>query len=186
MADSAVGRTPPAARAAGTPIVPSRERTGYRSPLLRSIRTRLALIFFLITLLAVAVIYVVVAPPLTSSLQSEIIRGLEQRATPYVSPESHLHSLGAPTDQPGKQIHDAATLYAKWAGTATGSQVSVYDIETYLTGTVSPNYDPLGAGPSSDPPVEALDLAENVASSKVKLTSAIDGIALVGFPIAST
>ena len=95
--------------------VPSRERAGYRSPLLRSIRTRLALIFFLITLLAVAVIYVVVAPPLTSSLQTEIIRGLQQRATPYVSPESHLHSLGAPTPAPTAETKRLARVYANWA-----------------------------------------------------------------------
>src|SRR5580692_5392845 len=154
MADSAIGGNPPAARAAGTPAVPSRERAGYRSPLLRSIRTRLALIFFLITLLAVAVIYVVVAPPLTSSLQTEIIRGLQQRATPYVSPTSHLHSLGAPVDQPGKSTLKAAALYARWAGTATASQVSVYDIETDLPSTQPPNDVPLGAGPSDTPPIE--------------------------------
>src|SRR5579863_1504424 len=100
MADSASAGRVPAERSAGMPAVPSRERAGYRSPLLRSIRTRLALIFFLITLLAVAVIYVVVAPPLTSSLQTEIIRALQQRATPYVAPPSHLHSLGAPTPSP--------------------------------------------------------------------------------------
>src|SRR5579862_6878666 len=138
MADSAVGRTPPAARAAGTPIVPSRERTGYRSPLLRSIRTRLALIFFLITLLAGAVIYVVVAPPLTSSLQNEIIRGLSQRATPYVSPESHLHSLGAPTPTATPETKRQAQLYARWAATATVSQVSIFDVETNITAVQSP------------------------------------------------
>ena len=184
MADSAIGGNRPAARAAGTPVVPSRERAGYRSPLLRSIRTRLALIFFLITLLAVAVIYVVVAPPLTSNLEKQIIRGLQQRATPYVAPPSHLHSLGAPVDQPGKSTLKAAALYARWAGTATASQVSVYDIETDLPSTQAPNDVPLGAGPS-DAPIEALQVAENVASSKAKTTDAIDGIALAGFPLAS-
>src|SRR5579863_5227514 len=158
MADSAIGGNPPAARAAGTPVVPSRERAGYRSPLLRSIRTRLALIFFLITLLAVAVIYVVVAPPLTSSLQNEIIRGLEQRATPYVSPESHLHSLGAPTDIPTAETKRLARLYAGWAQKATVSQVSVYDIETNVTAVQSPNAITLGAEPSEAPP-EAQEIA---------------------------
>ena len=42
-----------------------------RAPILRSIRTRLAVIFFLVTALSVAVIYVVVAPPLTSGLQHQ-------------------------------------------------------------------------------------------------------------------
>jgi len=38
-----------------------------RPPILRSIRTRLAATFFLVTALSVAVIYIVVAPPLTCS-----------------------------------------------------------------------------------------------------------------------
>jgi len=184
MADSAIGVNPPAAHVAGTPVVPSRERAGYRSPLLRSIRTRLALIFFLITLLAVAVIYVVVAPPLTSSLQTEVIRGLEQRAAPYVSAESHLHSLGAPTDVPTPETKRLAQLYSHWAGTATVSQVSVFDIETNLTGIQSPNAITLGAYPS-DAPVEAEEIAGLVASAKQKQTGAIDGLGLAGFQLAS-
>ena len=185
MAGSAIGAPPPAAHAAGTPVVPARERGGYRSPLLRSIRTRLALIFFLITLLAVAVIYVVVAPPLTSSLQNEIIRGLQQRATPYVATTSHLHSLGPPTDQVSKQTQSLSKQYASWAAKATVSQVSVFDIEINLPATQAPNDIPLGAQPS-DAPIEALGVAENVANAKAKETGAIDGFALAGFPLAST
>ena len=48
-----------------------RDGESRRPPILRSIRARLVVIFFLIALLAVGVMYVVIAPPLTSSLQSE-------------------------------------------------------------------------------------------------------------------
>ena len=184
MAGSAAAGSPHAERSAGMPAVPSRERAGYRSPLLRSIRTRLALIFFLITLLAVAVIYVVVAPPLTSSLQKEIIRGLYQRATPYVSPGSHLHSLGAPTNTPTAETKRRARLYATWAEKATVSQVSIYDVETNITAVQFSPAIVLGAEPS-DAPYQAGDIATLVASTKQKQTSAIDGLGLAGFPLAS-
>ena len=183
MAGAAAAGSPPAERSAGMPAVPSRERAGYRSPLLRSIRTRLALIFFLITLLAVAVIYVVVAPPLTSSLQGEIIRGLQQRATPYVSPESHLHSLGAPANTPTGETKSEARRYATYAAKATVSQVSVFDVETNITAVQYTNAITLGATP--DAPPEAQTLASLVASAKEKQTASIDGFGLVGFPIAS-
>jgi two-component system OmpR family sensor kinase len=52
------------------------ERSGPRPPILRSIRTRLAVTFFLVTFLGVAVIYVIVAPPLTSGLQNQRIKTL--------------------------------------------------------------------------------------------------------------
>src|SRR5579862_3762914 len=135
MADSASAGRVPAERSAGVPAVPSRERARRRSPLLRSIRTRLALIFFLITLLAVAVIYVVVAPPLTSSLQGEVIRGLQQRAGDYVSPTSHLHSLGKPNDVEPKPLQARALTYARWAAKGTQLQVSVFNVAINLTGT---------------------------------------------------
>ena len=51
------------------------ERSTPRPPLTRSIRTRLAVTFFLVTALSVAVIYVVVAPPLTSGLRNQEVAG---------------------------------------------------------------------------------------------------------------
>ena len=53
------------------------DRPGPRQPIMRSIRTRLAVIFFLVTALSVAVIYVVVAPPLTAGLQHQRVNDLQ-------------------------------------------------------------------------------------------------------------
>ena len=132
-----------------------------------------------------AVIYVVVAPPLTSSLQNEIIRGLQQRATPYVAPASHLHSLGAPTPAPSAATERLARLYANWAQKATASQqVAIYDVETDLTAVQPTNADLIGAEPS-DVPYQAQEIAAIVANTNKKQTAAIGGLGLAGFPLAS-
>jgi two-component system, OmpR family, sensor kinase len=180
MADSAIP-TPSASRTVGSAAAPARDRARLRTPVLRSIRTRLALIFFLITLLAVAVIYVVVAPPLTTSLQNESIHGLQQRAEPYVALNSHLASLRKPTDQPSKRTEEIASLYAGWAAKATGSQVSIFDVAINRTGTQALEAVPL-AGEPADPPNEAGQFADQVASDGVKEVAALGGVGLAGFP----
>ena len=87
------------------------EQPTRRLAMLRSIRTRLAAIFFLITVLAVGVMYVVVAPPLTSSLQSQKIKDLEPVARQAL-PQFEQLQLGPPTDPPSSTVQRAA---AKWA-----------------------------------------------------------------------
>jgi signal transduction histidine kinase len=126
----------------------------------RSIRTRLAVTFFLVTALSVAVIYVVVAPPLTSGLQTQEVDDLQRIVnTTYMtragirSDYRRLREL--PADQAGsagRTQHIAAQVAAD-LGEATVSQVSVTDVLASPTGVRPPEntalVGPLDPGESS-------------------------------------
>ena len=121
-----------------------------RPPVLRSIRTRLAVIFFLVTALSVAVIYVVVAPPLTSGLQRQKINELQQAVTNQKGPVGHylreLRGLKL-KDPPTKLETGLAAQYANDLANITISQVTVVDFSANPTGASAPNHVTVAARP---------------------------------------
>jgi signal transduction histidine kinase len=125
----------PRRRAGAAPAV---ERTAPRPSWLRSIRTRLAVTFFLVAALSVAVIYIVVAPPLTSALENQRINDLVQVVT-----NRNDHRLVALIDQLAAiPIHDPTTPAQNAAvghdeqalANITASQVTVVDVFYTATG----------------------------------------------------
>ena len=82
-----------------------------RPPIIRSIRTRLAAIFFLVTALSVGVIYVVVAPPLTSGLQNQKINDLQA----LVTNKRLAPAIDGAYDVLGGNVSDVATKTQKAA-----------------------------------------------------------------------
>src|SRR5471030_989291 len=111
------------------------ERTSRGPTILRSIRTRLAVIFFAITLLAVAVIYVIIAPPLTSSLQTETVSSLKEVAGPLIAKNKHFFADLHLQDPPPAQTKANATAFAKRAEQSTSSDVTIVDVSLTVTGT---------------------------------------------------
>jgi signal transduction histidine kinase len=113
-------------------------RSGPRPPILRSIRTRLAVTFFLVTFLSVAVIYVIVAPPLTSRLETEGVNNLLKlvNISYAASQDSTYKSIkGLPTTWPDRkhqrQVEAEAGTYAGYLSNETGDvQVTI----VYVTG----------------------------------------------------
>jgi signal transduction histidine kinase len=173
------------------PRVLRREARGQqrRPPLLRSIRTRLAAIFFLITLLAVAVIYVIIAPPLTTSLQNEKIDTLKNLATPQITSnkthlaDEHVQDPPLPSETIA-HVHSFAVV----AANATQSTVNVFDVEQVPTGTQSPQAHIVTSYPSdANTTSDTLGFAENVVLNDVPqdqpYTGASFGLAMVGFPV---
>ena len=121
---------------------PDGERSTPRPPLSRSIRTRLAITFFLVTALSVAVIYVVVAQPLTSGLQNERVTDLEK----IVTNAKNKRLVSLLVGLKGVKLSDPATAqetreaadYAQLLANITVSQVTVLD--------VVPQLPPVGSG----------------------------------------
>ncbi len=120
---------------------------------MRSIRTRLAVIFFLVTALSVAVIYVVVAPPLTAGLQHQRVNDLQALIgnkrlrhtidTAYAG----LQDFRDPaTKKQTAAAQDAAEMLAK---VTFSSQVTVVDVFTSQTGTQATQYSPVAGYPES-------------------------------------
>jgi signal transduction histidine kinase len=109
-------------------------RSGTRQPILRSIRTRLAVTFFLVTLLSVVVIYVVAAPRLQSELENEGARNLQTivNSTYKVTRQrwvyDDLRALPIGGKDRDQATRTAQTLAAKLAAT-TVSQVTIVDFE---------------------------------------------------------
>ena len=136
---------------------PASDRSTTRPPLSRSIRTRLALTFFLVTALCVGVIYVVVAPPLTSGLQNQEVQDLQRLVDNTFRTRLGIKNIyrelrdlpaasGKPTDKTQHRARYLATLLAE----ATVSDVSVTDVLGSATGVLAANYSPLALG-SVDP-----------------------------------
>jgi two-component system OmpR family sensor kinase len=132
------------------------ERSSTRPPILRSIRTRLAVTFFLVTFLSVAVIYVVVAPPLTSGVQNESVTHLhylvEKSYTSFRSIYKDLAKL--PSDlKSGKASQHAAATAQRLARTLSGatglSQVMVVDVISGATSSSTPQPAPIAASPDT-------------------------------------
>ena len=118
-----------------------RNRAARRPPLIRSIRTRLAVTFFLITALAIAVMYVVIAPPLTSGLQKQEINDLVRVATPAQRSFHDLPVSDPPCPADTKKtcaVRDAATRIATHVAHETVSQVTLVDVEINGTGATAP------------------------------------------------
>ena len=130
-------------------------RSGPRPPVLRSIRTRLAVTFFLVTFLSVAVIYVIVAPPLTSALQSEGVKNLENLVdVSYTRTQRPIYTALAGLQIPlhGDRQKARVQQYATELSDATGdSQVTIVYVTAGGSGATSP--------PSSVPLAAAPDVA---------------------------
>ncbi|HEX4035279.1 MAG TPA: HAMP domain-containing sensor histidine kinase [Solirubrobacteraceae bacterium] len=160
-----------------------------RPPILRSIRTRLAVAFFLVTALSVAVIYVVVAPPLTSGLQNQRvsdlfteIKALGNNIEQYYEP---IHKI--PYDVQGSKAltqaeHKAELVAQALAQRTLIPQVSIVNVQTIPTGTNATAGVGLGSYPvkSDNPTVDAF--AESVGPGETRHKAA-DGLALVGVGI---
>jgi signal transduction histidine kinase len=89
-----------------------------------SIRTRLALLYFAITLAAVAVVYFYVAPPLESNLRSEKLRNLAEATNSYARPLER--AIGSnidaqQVDREVRQVADRSNTRATLLGVNRGS-----------------------------------------------------------------
>jgi signal transduction histidine kinase len=138
----------------------------FRGPtFLRSIRTRLAVIFFLITLLAVGVMYVVIGPPLNSALQTQRLNDLQKFAQRYASPRLE--------DWTGLRYHDPelrlteehASEIATRAAQGTLSDVTLFDVALIPTGISPPLARKVGASPGAPPADDIASVAIDAASS---------------------
>jgi signal transduction histidine kinase len=161
-----------------------RDRESRRRPILRSIRTRLVVIFFLLTLLAVGVMYVVIAPPLTSSLQSEGIKALYLVAEER---EGALQKIGATEPTRVKvvaKLKKRAETLAATAATRTSSNVTIVDVDLSGTATAAVTGEPFATSSSAAPTDSSIvDFANSVAAGNSPRSSA-NGLALAGFIIA--
>jgi len=153
-----------------------------RRPILRSIRTRLAVIFFAITFLAVAVIYVIIAPPLTSSLQNEKVNTLSNLAGQLIKAKKatldgfHLVDVGPKTKA---QLQ----AFAKHAEQATQSDITIVDVQFIPTGTQAPASHTPAFYPSNAPTEAATTFAEGIAINGTSITEASGNLALAGYPV---
>jgi signal transduction histidine kinase len=110
----------------------------------RSIRTRLAVTFFLVTFLSVAVIYVVVAAPIGSGLQQQRVRDLESDLASKALKTRIEHAYATlatvkldPGDKDTKDLKRAGRA-AGGLASATSNQVNVVDGSTSPTGNAAP------------------------------------------------
>jgi signal transduction histidine kinase len=169
-------------KAAGEP------EDGSRAPtFLRSIRTRLAVIFFLITLLAVAVMYVVIGPPLNSALQTQRLNDLQEIAKPYaVGDFAHWDGLSYHDPEWKKTVHDATHL-ATHASASTLSQTSVFDVQLNTTGTAESVPRLLASSPGA-PTDDVASFASAVAGNggdplQSTINSSVGPLGVVGYVV---
>jgi signal transduction histidine kinase len=165
-------------------------RAARRPTILRSIRTKLAVIFFLITLLAVTVMYVVIAPPLNSALQTQRINDLKTIADRYAQ--------GGRIDWKGLSYHDTeleqtkrdAATKATRAAAATLSEVTLFDVVLYTTGTTPPGTRVVASSDGAPPPDDIAPVAIDAASSpdgiaQASVSSAQGPLGAVGFVVST-
>jgi signal transduction histidine kinase len=159
-------------RLPGSKPRPTRDRTTPRPPLFRSIRTRLAVTFFLVTALSVAVIYVVVAPPLTSGLRNQEVFDLQRLVNTTYNREPKIRAIyrelaALPVDQATGTATDKTEKLASGLAAelevATVSAVSVIDVLGSPTGVEPPAPNVLAAG--------SPDSSENSAIARFAATS---------------
>ena len=167
----------------------SAQAASRRPTILRSIRTRLAAIFFLITLLAVAVMYVVIATPLNSALQTQRINDLRTFATRYAS-EKTEHWRTLRYNDPEKALTEKdATHIATAAAIGTQSDVTLFDVLVGTTGTLPPQARKVGSSPGAPPAEDLAPIAIDAASSGGKaqgtVASAQGPVGAVGFVVAT-
>ncbi len=145
--------------------------SGPRPPVIRSIRARLAVTFFLVTALSVAVIYVVVAPPLTSGLQNQVKSDLQRVVTnTYARPairaiyrELTAIPVDPDTGKGSKRASEDAERLAAKLASDTVSTVNVVNILSSQTGVSSAEEFTLATAPAEQDPTLALAL-ENFAT----------------------
>jgi signal transduction histidine kinase len=159
-----------------------------RPPIIRSIRTRLAAIFFLVTALSVVVIYIVVAPPLTSGLQNQRIKDLQglisnKRLAGAIDDAYDALAANLSDVTTHKEIR-AATGHARTLANRTVSQVTVVDIFTSPTGTQSPTPSQFVAYPVTEDNTAIDDFALLVAPGDT-VPGKVGGLAVVGVGILS-
>jgi len=118
----------------------------------RSLRNRLALIFGLIVLGAIAVVYIAVVPQLEGSLRDEKLRGLAADAERFSPPVLRL--VG--TDTPQAEIERQVRLLAARSST-----------EVQLLGTVRGDEDSVFLLADSDPGGVELEDVQNIAQEAV-------------------
>jgi signal transduction histidine kinase len=159
------------------------DRPARRQPIMRSIRTRLAVIFFLVTALSVAVIYVVVAPPLTAGLQHQRVNDLQalinnkRLKEPIDDAYGTLLRIRDPATKAEAQAADTA---AKTLANATfSSQVTVVDVFTSLTGTQASTAVTLAAYPDSTENSPLETFAASVPPGGT-IGATVGGVAAVG------
>jgi two-component system OmpR family sensor kinase len=148
------------------PNPPPADRSTPRPPLIRSIRTRLAVTFFLVAALSVAVIYVVVAPPLTSALQNQAVLGLQRLvADTYARPsiqkiyrELRAIPVDPATGKANKQASKQAQFLAARLASDTVSTVNVINILSSATAVSSALTFTLATAPATQDPTLALQL----------------------------
>jgi two-component system OmpR family sensor kinase len=144
------------------------DRSTPRPPLTRSIRTRLAVTFFLVTALSVLVIYFVVAPPLTSGLRNQEVGGLARNVTDTYKRRNikqiYSQLLKIPfSPAPGKATARAkaqAQGLAKALASETVSQVNIVDVFTSPTEVQASTPITFASEPDSDesqPVIDAID-----------------------------
>jgi signal transduction histidine kinase len=151
---------------------------------LRSIRTRLAVTFFLVTALSVAVIYVVVAPPLTSGLQTQEVDDLQRIVDKTYTTRSGIRRYYERLrDLPADQASGKATAHTQRVAAgvaihlaeATVSQVTIIDVLSAPTGVRAPDFITLFAGSPDSVENSAIELwaTDNVGSDTLPRKGAV-------------
>jgi signal transduction histidine kinase len=134
---------------------------------LRSIRTRLAVTFFLVTALSVAVIYVVVAPPLTSGLQTQEVDDLQRIVDKTYTTRSGIRGYyeklrDLPADQASGKVtahtERVAASVATQLAEATVSEVTIIDVLGSPTGVRAADVITLFAGSPDSAENSAIEL----------------------------
>jgi signal transduction histidine kinase len=124
----------------------------------RSIRTRLTLLFFAITLAAVGFVYVYLTPQLESSLRSEKLRSLESAANTYSG------RLNNPIDLSERQLNSSVRAAAERTATRV-TLLSVRDEEPPDTYVIS----------DSNQETDISDLRFHVADAAVRERKVVTG-----------
>ena len=153
---------------------------------MRSIRTRLAVIFFLVTALSVAVIYVVVAPPLTAGLQHQRVNDLQaligNKRLKHTIDRAYAGLQDVHDPATKKQIAAAQSAAHTLLNVTLSSQVTVVDVFTSQTGTQATQTKSLAGYPDSAENPALEDFAASVPPGGT-LGATVGDLAVVGVGI---
>jgi signal transduction histidine kinase len=153
----------------------TRTRGSPRLAVASSLRVRLTLLFFAITLAAVAIVYFSVAPSLESSLRTQKIRNLETAAagaTPLLAGTIGTNVDKAGVDQSVRAAADRTDARVTLLGISSGTLgVQVYPLSDSRVG-----------GPGSRFPL-ALDAARSGRTQSGHLSGAGGGLGVVAKPL---
>jgi signal transduction histidine kinase len=134
-------------------------------PGLRSLRNRLAALFFAITLAAIAVVYVYVAPTLESSLRSQKVSTLKTSARAALRPLAR--TVGSNTPKAG------VVAAARDAADRTGAHVTLLGISYGSLGTIVYELADSAAGGAPQP--DRVPLAMQAATTERTVTGTLPG-----------